>query len=281
MRSWMKHIVFFLSLILIGRLSPAQDLIYHSSMERNVLNKLEVNSPEDYITFFIATDSNATQADLEEALKDLHKLESKLINKRKKRSDEQFLNFLFYKVHRKYLKHYREYSSFYSVMDKGRYDCLTATTLYAFLLEKFGYSYRIVENNYHIYIVVNTDAQRYIIESTDPVAGFKSDEDEIEDIIEKYNNAQAGNRDSYYQFSFELNNEVNLSELIGLLYYNRAVQAFNNANVKHALNYWLKASIFYQSRRMEAVESLFVEEKIIPDNYLRTQPVALTYSKNP
>ncbi|MDH3710358.1 MAG: hypothetical protein OER04_10745 [Cyclobacteriaceae bacterium] len=83
---------------------------------------------------------------------------SKLEDRRSRYSNElDFLSYLYYKVHRKYLHRYHTPVSMNALFEKGRYCCLTGTALYALLFESLGMEYQIVETTYHIYLTLTVD----------------------------------------------------------------------------------------------------------------------------
>ncbi len=188
------------------------------------------------------------------------------------KNDERFLNYMFYKVHRKFLKHYTSYPDFLSLFTKGQYDCVTGTALYAYLLDSLGYDYTIQEKEYHIYLMITPQVAQneqqktktFLIESTDPLYGFVSDPSAIQERIQWYeseeNSAIGG-----FQYNFEINNTINLVELAGLAYYNSAVAHYNRQQFAEAIVQLKKAKFLYESQRMNAFMSLI-------DNTVATMP---------
>lgn len=179
------------------------------------------------------------------------------------KDDERFLRYMYYKVHRKYLKHYTPYPDFLSLFEAGQYDCVTGTALYAYLLDTLGYTYTIQELEYHIYLLVRPRATQndlqqvntdyFLIESTDPLYGFVSDYSAIQKRIQWYKseeNSETAN--SNYQYNFEINNTINLVELAGLAYYNSAVAHYNRQQFAKAMVQLKKAKFLYESQRMQA-----------------------------
>jgi hypothetical protein len=170
------------------------------------------------------------------------------------RNDEDFLHYVFKKVHQKILKNYTAYCSFNALAKDGTYNCLTAIAAYALLLDHFNVDFKIIETNYHIFIIVNSSARQILFESTDPLDGFVSSPIEINKRINTYKqNLRIGNFNNrnYYRYSFDLYHEVNLDQLAGLMYYNLAVDAYNNKAFDASINYLDKTIKFYQSVRVE------------------------------
>lgn len=173
--------------------------------------------------------------------------------------EKLFLNYLFSKTHHRFLKNFQEYSSFSDLLKNGTYNCLTATALYALLLNHFDIDFNIVETNYHIFLMVQSKQGRILFEATDPTNGFVSNQKEIEERISLYrqNTFQEKRADrNYHHFSFDLYNEVSLQQILGLLYYNHAINAYNQQQLLPTINYLDKAYALYQSPRMEELSRI-------------------------
>jgi hypothetical protein len=149
------------------------------------------------------------------------------IQKRHYRDEISKLNALFAKTHNRFLHNYVQYTGV-EELAKGRYDCLTATTLFADILSRAGYNYNIIETNYHIFIMVHTNEGDVILETTDRFGGFIRDNKKISNTIAEYRKNTLNDATSaHHQYSFSLYKTVDVDQLAGLLYFNQAVKAFN------------------------------------------------------
>ncbi|TRX58362.1 hypothetical protein FNH22_13515 [Fulvivirga sp. M361] len=176
---------------------------------------------------------------------------SQLSAKRRKfRTQRDFVSAVFYKTHRKFLKRYRELTSFADMLRTGNYDCLSATTLYSHLFQKLSIRHEIVETNYHIYINVMLEEGNILIESTDPLYGFVSNTKEIEERLQGFearNNSNTGKRS--YTFKAKLNDPVTRDELVGLQYYNASIKAYNEHEFGKSAQLLQKALLFRHNAR--------------------------------
>jgi hypothetical protein len=173
----------------------------------------------------------------------LNKLEKKQ-STIKRQSD--FVHYLFTKTHQQYLKKYEAYTPISNLFNDGTYNCLTGTILYALILNHFNIPHQIIETNYHIFILAKTKEGEILLEATDPLNGFVVNPNEIESRIKTYKTNLvygASSKMNYYQFNFELFNAVSLKELQGLLYYNKAVDAYNHKNLQESVQFLKKARI--------------------------------------
>lgn len=188
-----------------------------------------------------------------------------LLQKKKSRlsSDKDFLSHLFYYVHRVYLKKYKPYQSFEKLFANGEYGCLTGTALYALILEEFGYRVEIRETNYHVFLLVKTDEARYLIESTDPLHGFLSDNRLISERLSAISVKTGVTNSGKYQFNCKINRAIQLDELIGLQYYNVATQYYNQGYFDLALCFLQKSRQTYHSKRQKEFFELISSQKAI------------------
>jgi hypothetical protein len=177
------------------------------------------------------------------------------------RQENHFVRFLFYKTHQEYLKRYEEYAPISDLFHSGSYNCLTGTILYALLLDHFQISYQVIETNYHIFILAETSQGKILMEATDPINGLVTSALEIESRINEYKEnfiATTDLKGDYYQFTFELFRSVSLKELQGLLYYNKAVDAFNHQDLQESAQSLKKAHTFYSSPRIDEFSQILM-----------------------
>ncbi len=148
-------------------------------------------------------------------------------------SDQRTLQRIFHKVHATFLKRYEAYTDFHALFADGAYDCLTATALFSYLLTELKYDFTVVETNYHIFILVETARGRVLLETTDRLGGFETDEERIANRTGEYrkNVPSAARPDQLsYQYTFSLYQPVSPEKLTGLLIYNQAVKAYNRGD---------------------------------------------------
>lgn len=178
------------------------------------------------------------------------------------KNDRDFVHHLFYKTHQKFLKTFETDASFSIMLAHGRYNCLTGTALYSLLLHHFGIVHSVIETNYHIFIIAEVGEQSVLLEATDPLLGFTEGERAVEERLLTYKNytpqpITAGKDETvHYQFQFSLWNSVSTDDLIGLLYFNQAVKAFNEQQLEKSVQYLSKAAVYGISERVNEFSSL-------------------------
>ncbi|HTF18278.1 MAG TPA: hypothetical protein VK658_09415 [Chryseolinea sp.] len=202
---------------------------------------------QTYVTSFSSVDGFAVNS--EELLQLVQKLREK---HGKSGNNAAFVGYLFDKTRHRFLRNYAEYATFSETINKGTYNCLTGTALYALLLEHFDIPYQVIETNYHIFLVAETENGRVLLEATDRQNGVLLGESKIEARIKEYRQGLPSKSDhskTYYQYEADVYRQVTLDELTGLLYYNRAIVAYNQHDLPAAIDRLIKSSERYQSPR--------------------------------
>lgn len=178
-------------------------------------------------------------------------------------SDIDFVNQIFKKAHRKYFRVYKPYVKFSETLNDGFYDCLTASSLLVGILQEFDFNVRIIETNYHIFLMVSTEAGEILIESTDRYEGVIADASQIEKRISLYKEnlpqrASADPAKDYFDFTMKLYQTVSPHQLPGLLYFNQAVVAYNQRNLKECVSLLEASNHYYESQRTIEFTSILV-----------------------
>jgi hypothetical protein len=192
---------------------------------------------------------------------------STLQNKRSKHSEQDFLRLVFRESHRKFFRNYQPYTQFTEIFESGNYDCLSATSFLSVVLNEFNYDYKIIETNYHIFLSVQTKQGVALIESTDRLSGIVTNSKQIDKRISTYranalsiNPSESGKL--HYRYNLNLYQLVKPEQLPGLLYFNQAVIAFNNKNLKECAAKLHKANKIYESPRTAELALILVKSVV-------------------
>lgn len=197
---------------------------------------------------------SAIEARIDRFITDLRK-------KQPNRSEQDFLQVIFQETHRKFFKTYKPYTQFSEVFKSGRYDCLSATSLLAIVLDEFGYAFHLIETNYHIFISVQTRNGTVLLESTDRLNGFVTEAQQIEQRISSYkeNRVQPNSPGRlHYQFNLDLYQVIQANQLSGLLLFNQAVVAFNNQQYETCALHLTEAIRLYDSPRTAEFATILI-----------------------
>lgn len=195
--------------------------------------------------------------------------------------DLKSIKIVFDETHKKFLRKYKMYTQFNELVETGKYDCLSATALFGVVLENLNYRYRIVETNYHIFLLVNVAGKEVLIETTDRLNGLVTDEYLIESRIDRYKQNQlVAATQNHYRYQAEIFNTLSSDQVIGLLMFNQAVSHYNN-------NQWLlchealkQAIALYENPRVEELAVILVHT--VNQNQMdmrEKQDIISTYTK--
>ena len=186
----------------------------------------------------------------------------------KKMDSLALLRVIFQKTHQRLFKNYLQHSTFSNMLDKGAYDCVSGSAALGLLLDRYGYSFDVVETDYHVFIQVYLTGKTIILESTLPVGGMITSTSAVNNYLAAYLNegAPVARDISEGLAGTKVNSldntifrKVNLSELVGLQHYNEAIVHFNSQNYKLAIDLLTKAYARYPSERIEGLKALSID----------------------
>ncbi len=205
--------------------------------------------------------------------------------KQQYKNKSKFLEYLFYKGHRKFLKNYQLYSSFTGLIENNNYDCVVGTALYALILERLDVNYTIKEFDYHVLLIVKVDSKEFLFESTDPIDGFVKNKSEINKRIQFYTTPRQetgfiqsiGAKEKLNQRSHSVNNNIDIQQLAGLLFYNMAVKSYNETNYIQAIQNLEKGIRHYNTNRFQVFLEILLDN--LEDNStVNTEDINPEYS---
>ncbi len=179
-------------------------------------------------------------------------------------SDQQYLQFIYKYVHRKSLKRYKTYVTLEETLSKsGYYNCLTGTLLYGLILNELGFDITIREFSYHVLLIVNLEDKKVMIESTDPLNGFVVGDIAVNKRIAAYKAEDSQKkRNTVYDFTTVIDNEISIEQLVGLHFYNQAINSLNQLKINAASLEITKAFQLYPSKRINEIRKLISGKEI-------------------
>lgn len=257
----MKKTIFFLLLIpsLVFSQSSQNTIdtsLFTSEYEKQVfLNYLKTSKGKP-IDFLVSLDYKNTQKEVfqSEINTIIKALESNKITSKKKAKQ---IKEIYRYVHNSSLKKYVEEAYFNNIFEKGEYNCVTATILYALVFDHFNIDYDIKETPTHVYLIASPNENQVLIETTSPTEGLlnldeNAKKENLKFLIES---KQISQEDVNSKSTDELFNEyvltdttINLHQLIALQYYNRGVFAFNDEQFEKSLKNFSKSYMLYKSK---------------------------------
>lgn len=207
-------------------------------------------------SFLVSSDCKAQSVDAFDSF--LSKIDRKA---KSIKSEQALVRHIFTKTHQRFLKDFAAFATLDETFQKGSYNCLTGTILLSLALHHYNIDHEVIETNYHIFILTETQSGQILLEATDAANGFVTDPAAIESRIETYKQNQLAARQSdksYYKFKAELYNTVSIDELRGLIFYNMAVDAFNQEKLQRAVDNLVKANATYSSFRTEEFSQILL-----------------------
>lgn len=262
----MKNI--FTALLFVSKLSLAvcqdslirkNEINYSSDFERSVFyNFFHQNDLDQFAKLFLtATPSieenqaKAIEEKISGIVQSIQKegIESKKSNKKMK--------VIYDKIHDPLLKKYELENRFYEMFSSGSYNCVTATALYAIIFDKLKIPYEIKEKPTHVYLLAYPNQENILIETTSPLFGYISFNDEFKyqfiSNLKKQKIIGSGESEKttdelFNQYYFK-NENITLRELVGIHYMNDALFKRDHGKWKEGYYQLEKAFLFYPSQR--------------------------------
>lgn len=263
-----KVVLTYLLLFTIGIFAMAQDGIGISEdlrFDNNLEKELWEAGRQSPFLLFRAVQAEKSLSDVkwDNLLADLDKKYNK------KGTHLNVLRNIFEKSHQQLFKTYEQHSTFNDMLEEGKYDCVSASAALALLLDRYGFEYKVVETDYHVFIVVNHEEKDIILESTLPIGGMITAPAEVASYLEGYKANDSVELKSLNQRlgapKVDLSDnaifrKVNLTQLAGLQYYNDAISHFNDQSFEKASVQLNKALKLYDSERIEGLKALAEEQ---------------------
>ena len=254
----MIRIITLLTLLTISHfnsLAAYDSTLYNSRFEEQLFEKVQDSIEVNPVDIMLAVnyksgDEDFVQQNINKIITSLR--EDGIEGKKTKKQIQE----IYKSIHKNELKKYIEDAGFDQLFDKGEYNCVSATALYAIVLDEFGIEYEIRETPTHVYLVADPKNTNVLIESTMPQNGtiefdYKKKKEYVEYLVagklisaEEFENNPI---DKLFEEYYDQNKIIGLGELAALLYYNKGVAEFNKKNFTDASYSFRKANLIYPS----------------------------------
>lgn len=233
------------------------DLKFYSTFEQESVREIHLQEPSDpqkILPVFMAVNPKNGAPELKQAqakiaaiIRDLEK--EKIGEKKFKKSAK----IIFERVH-SHLRLYKEIAHFDQIFDDGTYNCLTASALFAFVLEHFKIPYALIEMPTHVFVLLDPGGENIWLETTDPTDGlFRLDKSKVvaelrqQKLISEAEAQQKNDEELYDIYFKKMQVKITLNQLAGLAYHNYAVDQFAKKEYQKSVSSIEKASYFYRS----------------------------------
>jgi tetratricopeptide (TPR) repeat protein len=250
----------FLVMMLIGLVGYGQSTTNYS--DKQVVNW--VNWREDYTISLVMNANQELGKDKVEAMENSLQTVFDELEKEKEKSssDKKLLSAVFTKLFDTYLHKYKALTDFEKTIQKKEFDCLTGTLLFTLVLEKLDFQYAIHETNYHVYLTVNTKEGEVLIEATDRQFGLETNAFLIQkrrrSYHQQYEKLKEANKEKNVLFD-KIDRQIDLHELIGLQYFNKAINAYNQKEYEKAIIILKQSMQLYDADRSAGLMVLIID----------------------
>lgn len=241
-----------------SELISISELHFYSDAEKEFFTKTAKENANYFQTFACVDpsinmgDANSYYNRVELILK---KYEGPKWNKKK---NSKKIKSIYSDIHDTFFDQYEEKNLFSEIFKNGKYNCVSATGLYAVVLDKLNIPYEIKEEPTHVFIVAYPKTDQIIVEATNPIAGYTQFSSTFKkDFVDKLVNSKLiGSEESSSLSTEELFNKyffskknIDLKELVGLQYYNDGLYKMADQDFKKALMQLEKSYYLYPNER--------------------------------
>ena len=188
--------------------------------------------------------------------KKVEKLCQVLKSKKAELSEVGFVTFTFNYVKKQYLINYKADAEFSELFKTNTYDCVTGTALFALLFERFEIKYQILESYSHVCIKVQNDSMNILLEST-LKDGIYTDGKKIYEMVHKFHSERRDLVVKVFNASYKplnsnyYSSKIDLTQLIGILYFNKAAQNLVEKKYEQSIYFAKFANALYPSTRTQ------------------------------
>ena len=242
------------------QLSLNSEPSFHSPLERTAFKQLQAHDFESQFQLLFAISPSSTEAQAKEFASKLESFLSKLRPKiEKTRKPEKKIKKIHKAVHRTFLRKYVLQNHFPDLFTRGEYNCVSATALYALVLEQLNIPYSLKETPSHVFLLAYPEGERIALESTDPQIGYMvfNDKFKVEYLSQlrkmkliSEQEFQTKSVDALFEEMYFENQDISFQELIALQYYNDGLYKLEKEQFQESLLQFEKAYRLYPSARI-------------------------------
>jgi hypothetical protein len=265
----MKRIILIMGLLYLTKLLYSQtdsitsdslikfnDLIFNTPSEEAAFKTILGPSDLYHLNLALYANPDALAQSTEWYIERYYSLVDKILARNfNSLKPEKQIKLIYTLVHEEILKQYSLNTTFDKIFENGIYNCVTGTILLGLILEHFNISFDVKETTNHVFLVAKTSTNpNVLLEVTDPNKGYISYTQAYKDQFVQYlvkskllsstDLARLGSDSAFNKFFFPKDN-INLSELVGLQYFNNGIEFLQSLNNKDGLNQLQKSYYLY------------------------------------
>jgi hypothetical protein len=258
------------------------ELSFKNEMEEKVFSDFSCGKAIDSILVFL-TPYPKEAAINPDAFKEkinncVNELQPQLIGK----SETKKVKLIYDVVHKTFFKVYKLTNSFCDIFQKGEYNCVSATALYAIIFSKLGIPVQIKEMPTHVFLEAYPGTSKVVLETTAPDKGYYQFSDEIkEGYVKSLSRRKVISKEEMdttsvavlfnrYYFSSE---DISLIQLAGIQYSNFGIYYNDDRNYSNAVEELKKSYSLYPSERIKFLLKQTLLAQVSNSNYTNASQV--------
>lgn len=265
--SQIKCYIFLLAVVLNSSILKAEEeqdsLVILSDLNFDIPQEKESFVFDDdtkLLDLFYFTDFyNSSEAEIEAFRSKFNRIIGELnVAKVKIKKRDKQIKLIYKTVHANFLKKYQNMANFHELVSEGTYNCVTATALYAMILDGLDLPYVIKETPRHVYLIAFPEAEQILVESTDPTKGYVFHNADYKNLFVQ--NLRKGKIISEQEFKsqdvnklfekyYYADKNIGMIELVSIHYSNNANTYFEKGNVETFHEQIRKAYYLYPCSR--------------------------------
>jgi tetratricopeptide (TPR) repeat protein len=250
------------------------EVSFDTKMEENIVIRI-LEGEDLFFDGFLAVSSNDSM--YFDGWKNSFYSEIDILKKRKipKKKEKDIRN-IYNHLHDKFLKKYEQLAFFDQIFESGTYNCVSAVALFALTFNELEIPFVIKETPTHVYIVAEPDSEQLLIETTDPISGFKTFSAGFKEnfvvqlgmmkLVSESDISSKGIYGVFDEFYFG-GDDLTIRELLGAQYYNIGVGYYNDNKFVEATKALSKAQLFDENSLIDELLFFSVVRNLASSNY--------------
>ncbi|MBA9077016.1 MULTISPECIES: hypothetical protein [Rufibacter] len=288
-----KFLPFFLLVLFTFSAQAQKDTLrirnisYASAFEEKYLKALDAGD-QNQLALLLAVNPSVTETELGVAKQAMQQLYTALdLSKIQEKPLAKQVKLIFETAHRRFLKKYEEIASFDQVMKTGTYNCVSATALYAVILEHYNIAYEIKQLPTHVYLVADPKGSNIMMESTNPAGGYFVPDPKFKKNYVEYlqkgklvseEEVRTKGVEGVFSEHFKADKSISFKQLVALQYYNEGVKKYEEQAYENASKAFQKAYYLYPSNETRYLLTSALAQQMNGINYDKMEQVELLTS---
>lgn len=253
----MKNWLFTILIAVIctnGFCSKIDTTIFDSGFEKELFIKVSDSAEIDPIDYFLSLGYSDNYLSIKTTVNSfVANLQSKYAGEA---GSKKQLKDIYKSVHSEFLKKYDADKYFSDIFSTGEYNCVTASALYALILDRLKIDYIIKRTPDHVYIIADPDNSDFLIETTKPIGGLIQFDDKFKKNYVDYlrdnklvseDEFRNQSVDDLFSAHYTTDKTIDIKKLAGIHYYNKGISQLNDKKYLMASRNFEKAEMLYTS----------------------------------